>query len=137
MSSDHDPGYRSERAAMCDGAGHLKVVRYGSYADAPHFVSAVLLFFELDTWLLTVCPDDDTLRIARHEDDGESEFSYSDPPTDSPWAEVCGMTARWVWAMENQEGAVDAIQFSFADDEDADGCRVTMIAGASGWQIED
>lgn len=134
MSAGPSEWYRSERAAMCYEAGRLQAVRYGVLADTPEIVGAVRLDFEFAAWTLDVCPDDDTVRISRLEALTESDLSFEDAPVDSPWRPALGLSAQWVWIMENQQGYCDGLQFAFALDG-TEACRVHMIAAASSWQI--
>lgn len=128
---DRDPLYQAARSAICFDSGLLRSVQYGSYEETPRLVSAVLLTFEFRTWLLTVEPDDDTIRIADHVD---RDLVFSAPPQGSPWEAAYGASVMWAWAMENQQGYADGIQLSFAR-EGKEERLIQLIAMASAWRI--
>lgn len=121
--------------AICQEAGLLESVKYGSYADLPTVVSAVLLTFESGSWLLHICPDDDTIRISSHGALDDLGFVFHDADSVcSQWRNLVGKSVLWVWILENQQGYVDGVQFSFAD-QGKELFRIQMIAAASHWQI--
>ena len=123
MHEDFDP---LQQAALTSA-------QYGSFTETPALVSAVLLTFEFRTWLLTVEEDDDTVRIVDHVPNS-LEFAFSEPPPESPWEAACGTTVMWAWAMENQQGYVDGLQFSFGR-QGREERLIQLIAMSSAWQI--
>ena len=135
MSVEHDLSYGVARNAICERAGRLVSVRHGSYPDLPPaMVSAVALSFESGQWLVSVDPDGDTVQIRELSASRHREFDFCDPTEDSPWAAALGCTVLWFWALENQRGYVDGVQFSFGDDG-TEICLVQLIAAASRWRI--
>lgn len=133
MSDDRDPSYQSARVDICESAGRLVSVRYGFSHVLPADVSAVVLCFESGEWLLTVAPDDDTIRIQEAAASHDPDLTFRDPPAASPWAPALGKTAVWAWVLENQQGYADGVQFSFGDT--AECAWIQMIAEASAWKI--
>jgi hypothetical protein len=131
---DFDPSYRKARESICQSAGRLVSVRYGSFEETPSFVSAVLLNFESGIWLLAVDPEDDTVRLINAAAGEGDEFVFHEPPESSPWIATYGSTVLWCWALENQQGYIDGIQFSFAR-RGSEKRLIQLVAAASRWDI--
>ena len=134
MSSEHDLSYQSARVAMCERAGRLVAVRHGCYPELPDTVAAVVLSFESGEWLVAVCSDDDTVELQELSVSRHREFDYRDPAEGSAWGPALGKSVLWAWTLENQQGYVDGVQFSFGEGGH-EVCQVQLLAIGSSWRI--
>ena len=131
--------FESARRARCE-AGRLVKVRYGVHPedpddlDVPSMVWVVRLSFEFGDWSLVAVPDDDTVLITSRR--VTDDVVFADAPENSPWQSGIGRYARWIWAMTNQQGYLDGIQFELTD-PGRGMCQIQMIVIASEWQIRE
>ncbi len=81
-------------------------------------LQAIVLNFERQSFTVKAVPEDDTIKIVPGKIKPNSEQKLIPVSEDEPWSTAIGSFIRWSWALINDQGYPDAIQFEFAKEQE-------------------
>lgn len=116
-------------------AGELVAVDEVVHVDLPEDAEALVFRFERATLSVIVNPDDDTLAVqdgAVALGDGQSLRASV---RGGAWTELVHRHLRWAWLLTNQQGYLDGVQLELANQGEAKGSVVQLIAAASSIKV--
>lgn len=120
-----------QRNKITDTFGRLidvYAIKY-TYDDSPDMTAAIQFVFENGVVYNEALPETDEMSIR----DGLLLDDYSiteEVSSVSPWKELLGSKAIWVWQMKNQQGYSDGVQYSFYN-EKREERLIQMVVAAS------
>ncbi len=113
----------------------LKRVCYIIHPDLPDDISAVRTEFSESTVFIVVNADDDTLYSVQRLPDELTGTQPADFSDDYPWKDAIGKPLRWAWALRNNRGYLDGMQFEFAINIEDKETAIQMMGMASGISV--
>ncbi len=86
-------------------------------SDEPGYLGAIVLNFERKSFTVKAVSEDSTIEIVPGKFKPNSEQKLMSVSEEEPWCKVIGDFIGWSWALINNQGYPDAIQFEFIEDE--------------------
>ena len=94
--------------------GDLLSVEYVVCSDEPKTIEAITLCFKNRVFTVKAITDDDTMEVVSGKIETNAEQNLISASQDKPWSTAIGKSIMWSWALINQQGYPDAIQFEFS-----------------------
>lgn len=120
---------------IADDIGCLLLVEYLVDTTFPGQPKAIIINFENQVFTVKAVPDDDSIEVVSGRiscDSSENFISVSDK---LPWSIAIGKYPRWIWALINQQGYSDAVQFEFAKNISDEAVIIQLVTVASSIRI--
>jgi len=115
----------------------IQSVEYFCYRDIPER-PAIIRFTCGETSIFVIAnADDDTIWISKEAPSDLVEMGAQDHSSMNPWTSILGTELAWGWALTNQEGYIDGVQFQFHDGNGRSVRCIQMMVLASTISVAD
>ena len=117
--------------------GNLIEVEYLIYSDiddinsSQMIVEAIILSFEHKVFTIKAIANDDTIKLIYGRINANSSQKTIAVSQHKPWSIAIGKRISWSWALINQQGYPDAIQFEFYEHNPTTSITIQLITAAS------